>query len=415
MPKHLHTGVFTPDFQVTHHVHRHISHRGVYVNKALVQHYIEKLSREAELYTKKCMLDSFNYVSNTRSSKQVREYFFTNYSEEALEPYFMVYDYKIRDYRWTFGADNLMEFYNAYNDEVCMDIIKANQANYYRTNLIGVLSNTTSESYVHPDVKLLVTNRYSFSNPNLHSMTSKEIGGIFHVPNFTLVSFDLKQPEPKLTAYAAGLHNLLELANEFGDFYKAVGVNILGMDTISSHQRQVIKTCWNAANYGAGRDKICKIAKTDIDGEFFYNEHRNITAKAMNRLANGGIVSTLFGTPLNVEHAKPHQKIAHAIQGTVSDILAYMCETILRMADDMGLNGYKTMMAGDYDSVDDIFSIYYTMHDAPYIIFSNTFFAPESRDDCIRKLEDAFSLIIDNTVNIGATAEIISDGNVFMG
>ena len=123
----------------------------------------------------------------------------------------------------------------------------------------------------------------------------------------------------------------------------------------------------------------------------------------------------MFGTPLNVEHAKPHQKIAHAIQGTVSDILAYMCETILRMADDMGLNGYKTMMAGDYDSVDDIFSIYYTMHDAPYIIFSNTFFAPESRDDCIRKLEDAFSLIIDNTVNIGATAEVISDGNVFMG
>lgn len=198
-----------------------------------------------------------------------------------------------------------------------------------------------SSDLVYPTLSIATTNRINYVRPNLIGGIPKDLLGkviMPRKPNTTLYSIDCKQQEPLLLVNILDIKEVKSLMHTETDVYSAI-YKIVYNTFPNDTQRQTIKQMWNALAYGANKYTLIQIAKennTFINVDKIYNYFYSVDAyndffcRAKAQAKSGSReVLTYFNTHLRTD--APPKSLArsiasHQIQGTGSDILAFMVE-----------------------------------------------------------------------------------------
>ena len=208
-------------------------------------------------------------------------------------------------------------------------IVSARETNKARTTFIDTILRHSHKGRIHADIHQMksddggtVTGRFSYSNPNLQQVPSrnKEIGPLIRsvfVPNKGCKwgSFDYSQQEPRvLVHYAAltggGLKGADEVIESYKtqdpDFHQAVA-DMAGID------RRTAKTINLGMMYGMGKGKLSselgldKFETEDLFAKFHANVPfvKQLMEQATRKADNVGFLRTLLGRKCRFDKWEP--------------------------------------------------------------------------------------------------------------
>jgi len=208
-------------------------------------------------------------------------------------------------------------------------IVTARETNKARTTFIDTILRHSYKSRIHADIHQMrgdtggtVTGRFSYSNPNLQQIPSrnKEIGPLIRsifVPNegCTWGSFDYSQQEPRVLVHFAaltggGLKGADEVIESYKtedpDFHQAVA-DMAGID------RRTAKTINLGMMYGMGKGKLSSELGLDKEEteDLFAKFHANVPfvkqlmEQATRKADNVGYLRTLLGRKCRFDKWEP--------------------------------------------------------------------------------------------------------------
>lgn len=392
-----------PDFDYFRKFCDYVTHRGIYVNEDVVKHHTKLL--EQRLSEIREVFGNYGYIDiNPNSPIQVREYFFSNYSEETIKKYFYIYNAKKRDMAYSFGADQIEEFNKFADDPVARGISEYISCGRRLSTLNKLLEMRDTEECVHPIYEEAVTNRVYSKQPYIEDFDITEYKNLFTPEGYGVIELDYRQIEPRLTTYMFNIKEFIGFAND-PDFYSGVAKELLGIDNVSDKQRSEIKACWNAVTYGASKAKICRMAK-HINGESVYNifaNNKNVQEMwdMLDRNRDAG-VTTLFGTPIYEENKKnfysnSRVKVSWKVQGSAADVLVLAVEDIYKKLEEEGIEGYTKIKNRDFDFVLP-FIVYYTSHDSIKFLYAKEYFNEDYINELVEKMRSEITYYINEEV-----------------
>lgn len=309
-------------------------------------------------------------IDNVNSTKQVKEYLLRviNTLPNSSE---LLYKFTEKN-KISFNKNNLKYLYENEGLEVCKLIIEARRYQRIISSLrtFKDLAERNGRGCVYPTVTRGKTNRFNYVEPALMNIAKEVLWYIIEArkKGNKLYSIDIKYQEPWTLVNMLGIISLLEIMKEEPDFYKAVYRTVFNEDCPNDTYRNEIKTAWNAMSYGAYRDTIIDYCH-HLDGGRIFDYFDNIPEyKAYKRdkidRAKRRILDdyTYFGTKVSAGEPWEFKRFGKQqtnrlarvlsdipIQGTGSDILAFLLEQLNTMNDDLGTEG--------------LIELYYTRHD----------------------------------------------------
>lgn len=392
-----------PDFDFFKKFCNYVTYRGIYVNEDVVKMHTNSL--ELKLNEIRQVFGEYGYIDiNPNSPIQVREYFFSNYSEETLKKYFYIYNAKKRDMNYSFGADLIEEFNKFADDPVARGISGYTSCGRRLTLLNKLLEMRDSEECVHPSYDMAVTNRTYSSQPDIESFDISEYVNLFTPDDYGIIELDYRQIEPRLATYMFNIKEFIGFTND-ADFYSGVANELLGLNKVTEEQRREIKACWNATTYGASKQKICRMAK-HIKGERVYNifsENKKIQEIWEMLDKNSNVtVSTLFGTPILEENKKnfysnSRVKVSWMVQGSAADVLVMAVEDMYKKLEENGVEGYCRIKNKDYSFMNP-FIVYYTAHDSIKILYAKKYYSDSDIEQIAEDLRSEITYYINEEV-----------------
>ena len=220
-------------------------------------------------------------------------------------------------------------FLTSHKHPLAKMIVTARETNKARTTFIDTILRHSYKSRIHADIHQMrgdtggtVTGRFSYSNPNLQQIPSrnKEIGPLIRsifVPNegCTWGSFDYSQQEPRVLVHFAaltggglkGANEVIEsYKTEDPDFHQAVA-DMAGID------RRTAKTINLGMMYGMGKGKLSSELGLDKEEteDLFAKFHANVPfvkqlmEQATRKADNVGYLRTLLGRKCRFDKWEP--------------------------------------------------------------------------------------------------------------
>ena len=333
--------------------------RGIRVDKEKVTQLCLKYNNEANEIGDE--LATFYGLQNPNSSMQVKNAFMRELNEDDL------CHCKVMG-KVTFKKE-VLEKLSELGYELATLMLKYRKAKKTSENLMTLITYADENGLIHPLVCRGATNRFNYSKPALMNIPKELLWDVIipYTPGNSLYSVDIHQQEPWIIVNMLEIDDLQGLLAVHKDFYKALYFAAFG-EECSDEQRKEVKRAWNAMSYGASEQGVCQYC-TLFDGRVLYKyfnsirQYKDYKGKAFG-LAKKGVhkVYTYFDTPLYAEEQgnKLHRVLMNIpIQGTGSDILAFLIE---RFYDVVSEDGYGDLM-----------SIYYTRHDELIIEVSSQY------------------------------------------
>ena len=220
------------------------------------------------------------------------------------------------------------EFLSNHEHPIAQKIVRAREYNKMQTTFIDTISKFAHKSRIHANIHQLrdgtsgtVTGRFSYSNPNLQQLPSrnkeikKQIRGLF-LPEEGAVwgSFDYSQQEPRIASHYAfnlGCEGAEDVVNEYkknpdADFHRLVA-------DIAKIERDQAKTINLGLFYGMGVKKLANelkvekdLAKQILDE---YNKNvpfvKDLSVRVANYANENGFLSTIKGRRCRFELWEP--------------------------------------------------------------------------------------------------------------
>jgi DNA polymerase I-like protein with 3'-5' exonuclease and polymerase domains len=388
-----------PDFEIAKGYYDYVTHRGIYVNQEVAKEHIRINNRMLDEMRQ--LLSNYGYAGlNPNSPLQVKSYFTSNYSEELLKKYFYVYNTRKRQMDYSFKSELIEEFNRFADDPVAEVIVRYSSTNRTVSSLSKLIELADNNSIVHPEHTYAITNRAYTNSPCVSGFDINTYKNLFTPDGYGIYELDYNQIEPRISAYVFDIKEFGIFCND-SDFYSSVAKTVLGMQTVTTEQRDIIKACWNASLYGASKAKIKQISK-GVAGEKIYDLFaENATVKALwDELSDETLKSvyTLFGTEIrdvdnsrNVNNKKV--KVSWKIQGSTSDVLTLAIEDLSNALKKKGY-GWNSL-TGLFDK--DIM-IYYTAFDSIKFLYKKQAFSETMIESLIEELRQEITYYVNGEV-----------------
>ena len=354
-------------------------------------------------------------IDNVNSPKQVKEYLTSVINK--LPNSYEILDKCTDKGKLSFNKNNLKYLWEEQGLEVCKLIIDARRSAKILSSVrtFKDLSSLNGRHCVYPTVTRGKTNRFNYADPALMNIAKEVLWYIIEArkEGNKLYSIDIKFQEPWTLVNMLKIESLLSIMKQEKDFYKAVYKAVFKEDCTNDIHRNEIKTAWNAMSYGAFRDTIVSYCNT-IDGGLVYDyfesipEYKKYKQDKMDRAKRRLLDDyTYFGTKVSAGNSYDFKRFGKQktnrlarilsdipIQGTGSDILAFLLEQLNVMNDDLGTDG--------------LIELYYTRHDELILEVDKSL--------CHNKLEDIFKEYfthkVDDWLPFNVTVSCLSDGNI---
>lgn len=346
------------------------------------------VSLNRELNTVKEHIKNTYGIKNPSSPKQITEYLSSVADNEIIEA---CYDSDNRS--WTSDKESLIKLSSA-GYGIATDILLYRKIESYTKALKSIMNTMLPGNWVKPTVKLLKTNRISYSEPALMNIPKKLLWGIILPRNDkkVLFSIDIKQQEPWILINMLNIDKFKHMIenNIDGDFYEEVFLDIFGVKC-NSKERNQFKTAWNALTYGASKyliNRIFKSEKADAVYSYFMDipelkRYRNECYSKAKRKEQTAI--TYFGTEVYADEYGSRLKrvlMDIPIQGTGADILALLMQHFDEEREEKELVN--------------AFDIYFTRHDELIIEVDIDVLEKYGEETIVETLRDIFEHRIDD-------------------
>jgi DNA polymerase I-like protein with 3'-5' exonuclease and polymerase domains len=352
-----------------------VSKRGIKVKN--ISTLTTEIKGQMEEYDKEIL--HLTGIANPRSSKQVKEYFGSLTDEDTLK-------HCTNELGEVLTDVNALTPLAELGRQDAILILKSRKLQA-KLNSIKQL-NPDNNGIIRPQVDLLLSNRISYSKPNLMGI-AKEILWDVVVPiqqDSSLWSVDIKNQEPHIIAYYLGIPELQRMIESGKGVYESLFAEIFPDEELTESKRSELKTVWNALTYGGSFNSFRN--KMQIDAKKVHNYFKSLKGmkehkENCRKIATSGKNKTVtyFGTEVTSDKVGKQLErslMDLAIQGTGADILALLIEHFYDWKDE--------------NDIDSLIELYYTRHDELIFEVSNSL----SDEDVCNILSTLFTHKVDN-------------------
>lgn len=318
-----------------------------------------------------------------------------------------------KEFKWTSNADALAKLVHMDYD-IAKKLIVYRRASTYAEYIDRFNSMVDNEGLIHPTVSFGKTNRINYSQPDLMNVPKKILWDLIVPRNDgnVLVSIDIKNQEPWILVNMLGIENIKQLleSSELG-LYDTLIKEWYGEDfEYTKLQRDEFKTAWNALTYGAAKKLVCGVCR-NINPDILYKQFKAIPelneySKTCRSKGFGGYreSETVFGTKMTCDGAKgvklSNQHMDMPVQGTGTDILAFLIEHFQDKVEEEG--------------IEQLLTLYYSRHDELILEVDFTLFDIKGEEWVMDFLKDTFEHQIDDWVPFQVEIELVKPEPLFI-